>query len=328
MCQYLAIVTTIRQLASPPEASPPTSRAVAVVDFLAMRPGEAFTVSEIARGLGINRSTGRAILRTLADAGWVQSHRPGSYTLGAALIAVGESARAGLRVLDEARAEIEPLAQRLGLETMAAIPTGDRLVVAVTAGGDELHRIGRVGQTLPIAPPFAMVVVAFGPDDALEAWLDRAATSLTGSERDHYRGAVAAVRARGYSATLDIETRRRLGEALAELARHPASIEARRRRDDLIAALAHDRYVLGDLPGAPVLPISQISAPVFDGAGTVAMVLGVQGFPHQLAVDQLAELAARIVDTAGRITTRIGGHPPAAFPRAGPRMPDRLVHRA
>jgi DNA-binding IclR family transcriptional regulator len=280
---------------------------VAVVDFLSARPGERFTVTEIARGVGINRSTCLAILRALVDTDWVDVDRHGGYELGAALIAVGESARSGLSIIDEALVEMAPLADQLDLEAMGAIPAGDRLVVAVTSGGDELHRIMRVGQGLPIAPPFGMVVVAFSSDDAVEAWLDRAPTPLTEAERDHYRSAVAAVRTRGYSATLDIETRRRLGETLGELARHPASVEARARRDALVDALAHDRYVISELPREPVLPISQVSAPVFDSSGRVTLVLGVQGFPHQVAVEQFAEIAALIVGAAARITQRIGG---------------------
>jgi DNA-binding IclR family transcriptional regulator len=301
-------MTSIRRNDSHP--SPPTARVVGVVDFLALRPGETFTATEIAKALGINRSTCLAILRTLVDLDWVKIDRHHHYALGPALIAVGESARGSLRLLDEARVEMEPLALRLGLETMAAIPAGDRLIVAITAGGDDFHHIMRVGQALPISPPFAMVAVAFSSEENIEAWLDRAPTPLTRSERDYYREAIAAVRARGYSATLDIETRRRLGEALAELARHPTSIEARERRDALVAALAHDRYVISELPRAPALPISQVSAPVFDADGRVALVLGVQGFPHQVALDQFAKITELIVGAAARITVRIGGRRP------------------
>jgi DNA-binding IclR family transcriptional regulator len=291
-------------------ASPPTARVVEVVELLAERPGDSSTSTEIARHLGTNRSTTLAILRTLVATGWATVDRHGRYGLGAGLIAVGEAARAGLGLIDVARAEMEPLAERLGLEAMGAVPAGDRLVVAVTVGGDGLHGIMRVGQSLPMAPPFGMVVVAFAADDEVEAWLDRAPTALRTSERTRYRRAIAAVRARGFSATLDIETRRRLGETLAELAEHPRSRDARARRDALVAALAHDHYVLLDLPRQPALPISQISAPVFGVDGRVELVLGVQGFPHQIAPDQLAVIAGLIVGTAERITRVRGGRKP------------------
>jgi DNA-binding IclR family transcriptional regulator len=307
-------MTSIRH--TPVDPSPPTRRVVNVIHLLSSRVGESFTATEIARATGSSRSTCLAILRTLVDSGWVQADRHSRYAIGPALIAVGESARSGLRLLDEARVEMEPLADRLGLETMAAVPTGEQLVVAVALGGDEIHRIGRVGQALPMAPPFGMVAVAFSDDEVVEAWLDRAATPLTDDERDHYRAAVAAVRARGFSATLDIETRRRLGEALHELAEDPTSSAARARRDALVAAIAHDRYVISELPGAPILPISQISAPVFSAEGDVALVLGVQGFPHQVAVEQFSDIAAQIVETANRITLRVHG-----------RRPDRLEER-
>jgi DNA-binding IclR family transcriptional regulator len=290
--------------------SPPTGRVVEVVEFLGDRTGDTFTSTEIARHLGTNRSTTLAILRTLVATGWATVDRHGRYGLGPALIAVGEAARASLGLIDVARAEMQPLADRLGLEAMGAVPAGDRLVVAVTVGGDGLHRIMRVGHSLPMAPPFGMVVVAFAPDDEVERWLDRAPTPLRANERKRYRQAVAAVRARGFSATLAIETRRRLGETLAELAENPASSEARQRRDALVAALAHDHYVLLDLPQQPALPISQVSAPVFGPDGRVVLVLGVQGFPHQVAPEQLAEIAGLIVGTADRITSIRGGRRP------------------
>jgi DNA-binding IclR family transcriptional regulator len=296
------------------QPSPPTARVVEVVEFLGDRTGDTFTSTEIARHLGTNRSTTLAILRTLVATGWATVDRHGRYGLGPGLIAVGEAARSSSGLIDVARAEMRSLADELGLEAMGAVPAGDRLVVAVTVGGDGVHRIMRVGQSLPMAPPFGMVVVAFAPDEEVERWLDRAPTPLRAGERKRYRSAVAAVRARGFSATLDIDTRRRLGETLAELAEHPASSEARTRRDALVAALAHDRYVLSDLPEQPALPISQISAPVFASDGRVVLVLGVQGFPHQFAPGQLAEIAGLIVATADRITSAHGGRRPANGP--------------
>jgi DNA-binding IclR family transcriptional regulator len=59
-----------------------------------------------------------------------------------------------------------------------------------------------------------------------------------------------------------------------------------------------------------VLPISQISAPVFDSRGAVAMVLGVQGFPHQMKAAEFAEVAGLIVSAADGVTARVGGRPP------------------
>ena len=288
-----------------------------MVELLTRQPGDTFTPTEIARSLGLNRSTALAILRTLVETDWVTLDRHGRYGLGPALIAVGEASRSSLRVVDEARVDMASLAEALALEAMAAVPAGDRLVVAASIGGDDLHRIMRVGGSLPIAPPFGMVVVAFGPDELVEDWLDRAPTPLRKAERRHYREAVAAVRARGYSATLDVETRRRLGDAMAELAADPASPAARARRDASIAALAHDHYVVAEVPSAPALPISQISAPVFGPDGRVALVLGVQGFPHQVAIDRFAEITGLVVGAAERITQRIGGVSRRTLPSPG-----------
>ena len=76
-------------------SAPRSPRTVALLDFLASRPTEAFSLSELARRLELNKSTTHAMLTTLADAGYVTRHPvEKSYTLGPSLVALGEAATA------------------------------------------------------------------------------------------------------------------------------------------------------------------------------------------------------------------------------------------
>ena len=53
------------------DVSPPTERVVATMALLAERPDAPLTLAELTRRLGVNKSTGHAILTSLAAAGWV-----------------------------------------------------------------------------------------------------------------------------------------------------------------------------------------------------------------------------------------------------------------
>src|ERR1700754_4704945 len=93
------------------------TRALAVLDFLAARPGEAFTLSDLARGLGINVSSTYSILYALETAGYVERDpRDKRYGLGIVPIVVGHVALEAHPVVQRGREVAEELAERLGLE--------------------------------------------------------------------------------------------------------------------------------------------------------------------------------------------------------------------
>ena len=84
--------------------SPPTERVVATVSLLAARPDEPLSLAELTRRLGVNKSTGHAILTSLAAAGWVlRDPTRKTYRLGPALVALGRQAAASFPALDFAR---------------------------------------------------------------------------------------------------------------------------------------------------------------------------------------------------------------------------------
>jgi DNA-binding IclR family transcriptional regulator len=72
--------------------APAIERCVAVLNHLAERPRESFTLSQIARELDLNKATAHSLLTTLVDAGYLVRHqRDKSYGLGPALIALGNA---------------------------------------------------------------------------------------------------------------------------------------------------------------------------------------------------------------------------------------------
>ena len=110
-------------------------RAIEILTFLAARPTESFTLTEIAEQLDLSLASCHASMKVLSDAGYVSRHPVHkSYELGPALVAVGHAALERHRAIDLARDEVRRLADDLGLEAIASVPIGDDLVVLARAG--------------------------------------------------------------------------------------------------------------------------------------------------------------------------------------------------
>ncbi len=87
------------------------ARALQLVDIVANGPAEGQSLSDLARELGASKSTTLALARTLVAAGLLRDTRPGPrYTLGTALIRLGDIARKQLPLGDLCR----PLLERAG----------------------------------------------------------------------------------------------------------------------------------------------------------------------------------------------------------------------
>jgi DNA-binding IclR family transcriptional regulator len=289
--------------------SPSARRATQLLNHIATGRGQAYTVSELARALDMNRATCQAVLMALDESGFVRRDpRTRAYTLGLALIPLGEAALSGIDMVDEARAEIDRLATVTGLEAVGAVAMDAEMVIIAVAGLP--HRFGsiHIGQRVPLCPPFGTAFVAWADDDAVKQWLDRAG-ALTDELRNHYLASLAAVRARGYSITLQIRSPERFGSAVREMRardRHEGSADA----ELMMNQLLHEEYTLpeGVEPGAH--RIEQIAVPVFDPTGAVRLVLGLTGFAHDLTLEQLSSFVTPVMVTAHRLTTRTGGLTP------------------
>lgn len=282
-----------------------------VLSYLAARSSDDVTVSEIARGAGVNRTTCQAILLALEERSWVQRRGTSRYGLGHAMVPLGEAALSGLRIVDEVRPELEALVGALGMEAMASVVSGDEIVVVAHGRtGSVLANTVRIGQTLPFVPPFGVGHLMWAPE-RVEPWLDRARVRLDARDRRDYRELVALSEQRGYVVVLDAESRRRFEKVMAELADQPASVSARRQRDALLESLARDERALGPWIGSESAEVSQISAPVLGPDGRPALAIGVHGLPHQIDASKLSDYAAHVLAAAARVTERVGGRLPA-----------------
>jgi DNA-binding IclR family transcriptional regulator len=242
------------------------TRALAVLNFLAGNPTEDFTLSDLARRLGINVASAHAILGVLVDGGYVVRHpRRRTYALGPAVVALGDAA----------------------LERHAAIDlAGDH-----SARGVPVH----VGQRVPFVPPLGSVFVAWSDDPSW--WLDRS------TDADALAEVLVGIRQRGYSVALEADARKGLGRALDDLAASPSSPDLQDTVDALVADLADREYQVRELESAAAYDVSMVAAPVFGASGEVILAIAAVGFRGPLAAGEVAALGEQLRD-AGLVVTR------------------------
>jgi IclR family transcriptional regulator, acetate operon repressor len=98
------------------------ARALQLVDIVADGPAEGQSLSDLARALGTSKSTTLSLARTMAAAGFLRDARPGPrYTLGTALIRLGDIARRQLPLGDLCRPLLEELADVTKMTSRVAV---------------------------------------------------------------------------------------------------------------------------------------------------------------------------------------------------------------
>ena len=287
--------------------SPAVLRACDVLSELARHPTERFSVSELARSVGAPRATCDTVLLALADRGLVKRSADLRYALGAACCAIGDAAHAARADV----AAVEPLADELARTTSSCvvISSCDGTATRVEQMIDHAPGIAmraRVGESVPLVPPFGAVFVAWD-DKTVEEWLNRAGGALPDDERAHARAALAGVRRRGYAVSTDI-VRPELVSLLAELADGPCDPSQLDVRDALIRELAPSRYLPIEITSDRPQRVAQIAAPVFDATGAVAFSLMILGPAYDVQPEEIFAYGDHLLRAAAEATTKLGGN--------------------
>jgi len=101
------------------------ARALRLVEIVASGPAEGRSLSELARELGASKSTTLALARTLTSHGMLRDVRPGPrYSLGTALIRLGDITRSQLPLGEICRPVLIDLADLTKMTTRVAISDG------------------------------------------------------------------------------------------------------------------------------------------------------------------------------------------------------------
>ncbi|MFE2998223.1 helix-turn-helix domain-containing protein [Nocardia sp. NPDC059246] len=253
------------------ESSPPTQRVIAIVELLAAQ-DDSLTSAEIADSLDLNRSTTGAILAALAAGGWVRRRPDLRYELGERLAAVGARAALGQRDRAWLDRELARLADRVDCgAALTALSGGHLKFVAVTR--DRLTVGMESGVRIPLLAPAGAAIIAHTGAARQRDWID-----TRGAERrDEYRAVLDTLRTAGYCAwRLERDSLpgvRVLSEVADHLAEHPGNTDLQGKVLAQLATFGGSAYDQQTFDSDATLPLSYMSAPVFDGGGHAVMEL-------------------------------------------------------
>ena len=295
--------------------SPGAERVVAVLEFMAARPDERFTLSELARGCDLNKATAHALLTELAARGVLLRHPDEKrYSLGPRLVPVGSAAERGYQAQDFTPGVLRRLASSTGLAAAALMMEqhGDHATVVSRSDPDVPLP---VPQRWPLVPPNGAVFYAWADEPSVEAWLARS-PAITSVQQA--LTALQAARRLGVVIGAAIPEWYRLTALLSD---RPAlqvvggGEEANGNQSALRDALWHlarSSPLITSIDPDSTYRAAYIAAPVFDQAGDVILAVVAGGEPVRPRLGRdLALLAARVVSAADELTATSHGRKPA-----------------
>lgn len=271
------------------QISPPVTRAVSVLNFLAEHAEQAFTLSEIAKSLRISSATCHNLLTALTDAGYLYRTAGKTYVLGPALARVSQAALAPAVTMQVARPEMRLLADEFDVVCSASFLVDDKIIVRERASS--VSHLNWHKQSLTVHSLASSGAMFLAWDDAaLARWQANEAASLDAATTDRVEQSLAFLRARGFTfgvrkvPLVDAKQAQEL-QYQADMTDHaPASLEP----DEL--------YQLG-----------YVVSPVFARPGAVAFSLSLTGFTAPLRGAAVEAMGERLRSACDRIGAFIAG---------------------
>lgn len=294
--------------------TPAVDRTVALMSFLAAHPDEAFSLTELARELDINKATTHSMVSTLLELGWLLRDARKQYRLGPGLVAIaGVAANRHQMAVNVARNHMRSLAGDLGLRCIASGIVGGEIVVLAGEGTVPAGVVADVGLRTPLELPEGALFLAWTDEATIDKWLH--GNSPNEQVAQGYRDALAQVRRHGFALTPPISGRQRISELLVELSRGIPTPRARVALQHLLEDLEREEVdlIITDIRGTDEYEGGFLGAPVFDHAGEVVIVLGLADFGPSVSGKVMLDRVRRLREAARDITEAIGGVAPTDF---------------
>jgi len=279
------------------------TRAADLLNFLAAHPDEPLSYSELSSRLGVNQASTHNLLMALTECGYLnRDPKTRTFSLGAALVAIGDAALRENPIIDETRVKMAALAEELDMGAVALVRAGGD-ALCISRAGPRRAQIDppEVGQRIPIIAPLVSVFVAWSSEEEIDQWVLRGSTS--DPEQMRAREVLERVRNRGYSVALEVPGRRRLGGLIADLAENPHSAELKHQLHTTISELGRAAYQLREEDGQKQ-SISTITAPVFDRHGNVSAAVSLQVFARAIDAKGVSAIGDRLLGMTQSVSRR------------------------
>ncbi|HET7467312.1 MAG TPA: IclR family transcriptional regulator [Candidatus Dormibacteraeota bacterium] len=242
-------------------------RAVAILDVLAAQGWKAG--AEVARELGVHRSTALRLLATLERHGLVErDQRTAKYRLGGRLVQLASAVRGEADLRAASRPVCQTLARAVGETVTLDVLDGDDIVpIEQASGSTSVVSVNWLGTRSPAhCTASGKVILAFAPDDVRSRFLAgplerRTPHTLTG--RAELEAQLTGARATGYART-------------------------------------DEELEVG---------LSALAAPVRGAAGEVIGAIDVSGPAHRFGQAESVRIAGRCMEAADDLSRRLGFRP-------------------
>jgi len=269
--------------------SPPIVRAMAVLNFLAGHPEQAFTLTEIAKSLKISSATCHNLLSALTEGGYLYRTAGKTYVLGPALSRVAHASQAPATVMQVVRPEMRQLADEFDLVcSVFYFQEGECVIRERAASLSHVNWHAPYLLTTPADSLMARFLMTW--DDAV---FDRWSSEDPRPSKEHVERARAALdflRDKGFTFGV-----RRVPLATPETAR---------------ALQNQSKMTDSELPGLDrneIYQLAYIVAPVFGRGGEFAFGLSLAGFTRAVKGDLVEKIGVQLREAADRIGAFIAG---------------------
>ena len=270
-------------------SSPGVRRMVAILDFFADHPGQAFTLTDLVRALKLSRATCHALLTGLVDTNYLYRTRDKGYVIGPRLVAIGRIANEQFSPLQVAQPEMRALADEFGAICSAIFRERDEAVVRARAAS--MAQLGfsiPQGARLRLVPPVGVIYYAWSPAIEMTGWLDRLVKPPKPEMMEMMSKGVTFAREKGFAFGVRSTGAPMPTDAPEQLFRgEPTSLPVTFES----AIVAKEQY-----------RTAYVIAPVFDSNHEVAFVLGLMGFTGLHLGTEVERMGRCLREACDRIT--------------------------
>ncbi len=275
--------------------SPPTERAIRIVELLAADSAGALSLTEISRTLEISRPTCHAILATLTEHRWaVRDNNTNGYSLGPAVLALTRNS--GQRPFQHVLRELHTAT---GLPVFVARRETDTIAVIEAAGDASRGPALQPGFRLPLVAPFGRDFVAWAGAGDQQRWLDGIGEPSS-ALRARLSAVLSEVRDRGVVLERLTPEYVSVYSALRAMGPPTGSDSITIRLAQAFADLTVVDYLADELDSQATVAIATVSAPIRNPDGAVVMSITAAPF-GELTASAVRSLSTQVLDAATAI---------------------------
>lgn len=287
-------------------------RAIDILNFITNESGHEFTLSELVERLEVNIASCHAVLNALTKNGYLIRHpKHKTYTLGPALVAIGQASLERHPAIGMAREAAFEVAQETSLEVVLNARIGDEIVGLARFGKFHTSAASmRVGQHVPLIPPLGALWMAWSNEDDIKNWMRRLPHKITRAEKASYSEVLNFIRAHGYGIYLENPATVQLGQTTEGISSSSDSRDTKEQLTKLIDKLDVDGHYLTKTESGKSYNVNIISAPIFSPFGETGYVMSMIGFNQALSTEEIQAYATMLSDRCRSITVQNHGRLP------------------